>query len=1049
MSSKSKKKSRKTQRPKTEKCAGCNGWYTINGYFHHLRQTSKPACIAIRDSDEHYRASGSDANSTRSSQSTGAEPQQFEGDYFGEYQPGDCDDFDDYNADADENPEPDGDDDEVAEEAEAEEADTLNFQEEGSWEEPPPQDDDDAIAMDVDDEGLVEDRSTEALDLRTAQHRAQEQLCTKTFVNRFPDPRAGAPLLTKESSAYDNYQTELDPEGENPYRPFTSRLDWEIARWAKMRGPGSSAVTELLAIKGVNARASFKNSRELDMIIDNNLSSGRPRFIRREIKVAGEIFEVFYRDVIQCIRALYGDPEFAGILVFTPERHYADPDHTIRVYFDMHTGRWWWETQKSLEQRNPGATIIPIIISSDKTQLTVFRSKTAYPVYMTIGNLPKDVRRKPSRRGQILLAYLPSSRLEHITNKAARRRVTGNLFHACLSAILKPLVVAGIHGIKIVSGDGVARRGHPIFAMYIGDYPEQLLVTCCKNGTCPKCNIPRTELGDATDLNRPLRNFTKVLAALGEVENTATAFSRACREAGIKPIHHPFWEKLPYVNVFLSITPDILHQLHQGVVKHVLSWLKAAYGADELDARCRRLPPNHQIRLFLKGFTTLQRVTGKEYAQICRFLLGLVAGLPLRGGFSPARLVRALRAILDFLYLAQYPAHTSETLGQLHAALQRFHANKSIFVDLDIRQHFHFPKLHSLDHYPNSIKLFGTTDNYDTQYTERLHIDFAKEAYRATNHKDEFPQMTLWLERREKILRHEAYIAWRLRPENGGGGSEHRSPLSSTPPTSPGPVNASIPLPPPLPAGSPPQPTLTQIKITKWPTVKALRFSSAVEDYCATSLEDALARFIVKYRNPALTPPQIKRAAQDINFCFDRVPAYHRIKFILEDAQRLGIMKGIHDAAHARPARKDRQGRAVPARFDTVLVNEGAGGPTGVKGYRVGRVRLIFTLPCRACKDLLPDVIAPGPLAYIEWYTPFKDPDRIHGMYKVSHARNARNEHLADIVEVRMIRRSCHLIPAWGSTIVPRGHTSSTVLDNCKDFWVNPFSDQHMYMTLF
>ena len=88
----------------------------------------------------------------------------------------------------------------------------------------------------------------------------------------------------------------------------------------------------------------------------------------------------------------------------------------------------------------------------------LFGNKTAYPVYMTIGNLPKDVRWKPSRRGQILLAYLPTSRLEHITNKEARRRVAANLFHACLSMILKPLAEAGVHGIKVTSGDGVVGR---------------------------------------------------------------------------------------------------------------------------------------------------------------------------------------------------------------------------------------------------------------------------------------------------------------------------------------------------------------------------------------------------------------------------------------------------------------------------------------------------------------------------------------------------------------------------------------------------------------
>ena len=137
---------------------------------------------------------------------------------------------------------------------------------------------------------------------------------------------------------------------------------------------------------------------------------------------------------------------------------------------------------------------MPIIISSDKTQVTLFRNKAAYPVYLTIGNLPKEIRRKPSRRGHILLAYLPSTRLQHITNKAARRRALAKLFHTAMAFILRPLRDAGIDGIELTSGDGAVRRGHPIFALYIGDYPEQLLVTCCKTGTCPKCSI---EIGRA------------------------------------------------------------------------------------------------------------------------------------------------------------------------------------------------------------------------------------------------------------------------------------------------------------------------------------------------------------------------------------------------------------------------------------------------------------------------------------------------------------------------------------------------------------------------
>ena len=137
-----------------------------------------------------------------------------------------------------------------------------------------------------------------------------------------------------------------------------------------------------------------------------------------------------------------------------------------------------------------GITIIPVILSSDKTQLTVFGNKTAYPVYMTIGNLPKHIRRKPSCQGQILLAYLPTSKLKHIWNKAARRRAVANLFHACMAFLVCPLETLGVSGLHLMSGDGAIRDCHPIFATYAGDYPEQILVTCTKSGECPTCPAP-------------------------------------------------------------------------------------------------------------------------------------------------------------------------------------------------------------------------------------------------------------------------------------------------------------------------------------------------------------------------------------------------------------------------------------------------------------------------------------------------------------------------------------------------------------------------------
>ena len=163
------------------------------------------------------------------------------------------------------------------------------------------------------------------------------------------------------------------------------------------------------------------------------------------------------------------------------------------------------------------------------------------------------------------------------------------------------LETAGTNGLPMASGDGVVRRTHPILAVYVSDYPEQLLVTGVKNGECPSCSVPRNSLGDGQDYN--YRDLDAVLAALDSFEDSNPCdYANACQDAGVKPIHHPFWQDLPYLHIFHSIMPNILHQLYQGVLKHLLKWVKSVFGVIEIDARCRRLPPNHNIRLFMKGY---------------------------------------------------------------------------------------------------------------------------------------------------------------------------------------------------------------------------------------------------------------------------------------------------------------------------------------------------------------------------------------------------------------------------------------------------------------
>jgi hypothetical protein len=512
----------------------------------------------------------------------------------------------------------------------------------------------------------------------------------------------------------------------------------------------------------------------------------------------------------------------------------------------------------------------------------------AYPIYLTIGNIPKDVRRKPSRRAQILIGYIPTTKLQGITNKAGRRRALANLFHACMHKVLGPISSHGEIGLPMMSGDGIWRRCHPILAVFVGDYPEQTLVTCTYNGRCPKCTVSPEQLGQYQVF--PPRVQREAIDTYLLADEDIRAFHVACRDAGLKPVLRPFWTTLPLTDIFISITPDILHQLLQGVMKHLIGWLIRIFGAEAIDARCRALPPNHKVMLFTKGITSLSRVTGKEHKKMCSILLGLVANLPVPGGQDSSRVLKAVRALLDFLQLAQFETHSADTLDRLQSTLSAFHENKDVFVDLEIRHHFNIPKFHSLAHYMSSIRLFGTTDNYNTEQSERLHIDFTKEAYRATNRKDEYAQMTLWLERREKVQQHMDLINRRQHV--------HQQTRSQEP-------------------IGPPCARAQTVKIARTPSLKAVSFDDITNSYGAIQFQDALGDFITKINHPNLTGNPLRTRASNTLIPFHAVPVFHHVKFT-KCNQHDQIE--ISDAVQARPEQRDARGRIIPSRFDTVLV---------------------------------------------------------------------------------------------------------------------------------
>jgi hypothetical protein len=201
--------------------------------------------------------------------------------------------------------------------------------------------------------------------------------------------------------------------------------------------------------------------------------------------------------------------------------------------------------------------------------------------------------------------------------------------------------------------------------------------------------------------------------------------------------------------------------------------------------------------------------------------------------------------------------------------------------------------------------LFGTTDNYNTEQTERLHIDFAKDAYRATNHKDEYMQMTAWLERREKVQQHVASIRQQ---------QHEQSRVCTT-----------------LPIG-PPQACHGSLKMAQNPTIKSVSFDDLARKHGAHYFQDALADFIARINYPGASGSALRKKAADTLILFHGVPIFHRIKFT---ARNNYDKSEVVDSVHVQPEQADSHGRITPSRFDTVLVRNGRSGTQGNKGESV------------------------------------------------------------------------------------------------------------------
>ena len=231
----------------------------------------------------------------------------------------------------------------------------------------------------------------------------------------------------------------------------------------------------------------------------------------------------------------------------------------------------------------------------------------------------------------LLLALLPlPPKLTGESDPAdeAQRQTNAKALRAVFHLVLAPLQEVIQEGTVMDCADGKTRQCFPIFLAWIVDHAEHAALHGIGSKSCPMCEVPSKELGGDPRKIYEARNYALYWEKLQEQESGEAGIAAYFQQVGVKSGRNVIAE-LYRVNPADRHKPDLLHNVHLGLFKHMMEWvegfLKKHKRQQAFDDAWKELPPYPGFSVPEKAYREVTQSVGKEMRNLGRCISAVLA----------------------------------------------------------------------------------------------------------------------------------------------------------------------------------------------------------------------------------------------------------------------------------------------------------------------------------------------------------------------------------------------------------------------------------------